>query len=106
MDGREGGRKRHIRGRERHIRGRERREGADAPPAAPQNHKTPELSGSEGASGESEPLPRQGHLEQVTREGRQVGLECPQGGKLHTLPRQLFQRSATLHGRKFFLTLW
>ncbi|XP_063262908.1 uncharacterized protein LOC134555340 [Prinia subflava] len=51
----------------------------------------------------SKPLPRQGHLEQVTQERIQVGLECLQRGKLHTLPRQLFRSSATRHGQKFFL---
>lgn len=48
--------------------------------------------------------PRQGHLEQVAQEGVQVGLECLQRGRPH-IPGQLFQCSATLHGKKLILVL-
>lgn len=41
-------------------------------------------------------------LEQVTQEHVQVGLECIHRGRIHTLPRQLLQSSATFHGKKCF----
>lgn len=34
------------------------------------------------------------------------GLECSQRGRLHTLPGQLFQCSASLKVKKFFLKVW
>lgn len=53
---------------------------------------------------QSSPLPWQGHLEQVTQECIQEGLGFLHTGRLQALPGQ-FQRSATLHGKRFFLTL-
>lgn len=45
-------------------------------------HRIPEFSELEGSSGGHpvQALPRQGHLEQVTQEHVQVGLECPREG--------------------------
>uniref|UniRef100_A0A8C3TTA7 RING-type domain-containing protein n=1 Tax=Catharus ustulatus TaxID=91951 RepID=A0A8C3TTA7_CATUS len=37
---------------------------------------------------QSKPLPRQGHLQQVTQNCHQVGFECLQRGRLHNLLRQ------------------
>ncbi|XP_053819331.1 small integral membrane protein 35 isoform X1 [Vidua chalybeata] len=52
---------------------------------ASQNHR---ILGLEATSG-VQPPPAQGHLEQVTQERTQVGLECLQRGKLHQFPGHL-----------------
>lgn len=40
------------------------------------------------------------HSEQVTQEYLHVGLGCLRSGRLHSLPGQLFQASATLNAKK------
>lgn len=61
-----------------------------------ENYRITEWLGLERTAGDH---PRQGHLQQVTQEQIQVGLECLQRGTLQ------LQSSATLNGKKFFLIL-
>lgn len=51
-------------------------------------------------------LPRRGHLlGKVKQECVQVGFECVQRERLHALPGQPFQCSATLNVKKLFFML-
>lgn len=67
-------------------------------------HRIMELLVFEGTSGDH---PGQDMFpgSRLTQEHVQVHLECLQRGRIHDLPGQLFQCSATLNVKKFFLML-
>lgn len=68
-------------------------------PAGTQTHRTTQLSGLEGTSGESKALPRQGHLEQVAQgaDRRVWNVSTPSPAAL--------SGSATLQGKRIFPVL-
>lgn len=71
-----------------------------------QNHRILRIGRALWKSSSPIPLPKQGHLEQVTQECVQVGLECLQRWRLHDLCEQLFNALPPQSKEIFLMLRW